>query len=63
MFNSTMLLNLIKGAYKVPIKMTGKSVAKGERNIKTRGPSATAGDFYKEKKFITNDPARELTSA
>jgi hypothetical protein len=61
-FNSNMTLSMIKGAYKVPIKMLGKSVQHQAKQIPTRGPGSTTANFTKDRKFIVNEPTRVPTS-
>ena len=54
-FNNTMELSLLKGLYKIPLKLLGSCDELGAKNKGRRGPGATKEDFMPDRKFISED--------
>ena len=56
-FTQLMELTLLKGAYKIPLKLLGQCTSIGEKKKAIRGPKATDEDFEPERNFITEEEA------
>jgi len=56
-FSSEMQLEILKGIYKVPIKIQGSSNSSGIKGRTTRGPAAKLSDFEPQLTHINDDEA------
>jgi len=56
-----MQLEILKGIYKIPIKMQGTSNSVGKKPKGIRGPAARPNDFNKDLQLIDDEIAAETT--
>lgn len=63
MFNSETCLEVLKGMYKIPIKLSGNCRAGTAKEKFTRGPAARVQDFEPNLKLTNDDEAAHTTLA
>ena len=58
-FSTEMHLEILKGTYKTPIKLTGSSNRLGQKGKVLRGPAAKGKDFSPARNLVSDDQAAQ----